>query len=89
MQFLLFRPIKEKVKNPMGSNAESVSREVQIKEQNHEYFKLYDQLKEHLSETDQIAILEANEQFLPEDNTEVRVCLRCNYSDAHRNCISK
>lgn len=65
----------------MGSNAGPDFREEKMKEQNQEYFKLYDQLATQLSEADQIAILEANDQYLPEENGEVH--LHYTYSHSH------
>lgn len=44
-----------------------------IKDQTNEYYDLYDNLANHVSDEDQISILNANKQFVPDNKIEVSV----------------
>ena len=43
-----------------------------IETQNHEYYALFDKLAKNVSKKEQIEILKANIQLIPETKTEVR-----------------
>lgn len=49
----------------------SIELEKQIRTENEEYFKIYDRLAEKLSKEEQINILNANKQFVPDDQNRV------------------
>lgn len=55
--------------NKRGS--ELAELENQIRHQNQEYYDIYEKLAEHVSEEDQIDILNANLQFVPETKSQV------------------
>lgn len=55
------------------SGSELAELENQIRIQNQEYYDVYDKLAEHVSEQDQIDILNANLQIVPETKSEVSV----------------
>lgn len=55
------------------SGSELAELENQIRIQNQEYYDIYDKLAEHVSKQDQIDILNANFQIVPETKSEVSV----------------
>lgn len=55
------------------SGSELAELENQIRNQNQEYYDIYEKLSEYVSEEDQIAILNANLQIVPETKSQVSV----------------
>lgn len=55
------------------SGSELAELENQIRNQNQEYYDIYEKLAEYVSEEDQIAILNANLQIVPETKSQVSV----------------
>lgn len=53
------------------SGSELAELENQIRNQNKEYYNIYEKLAEHVSEEDQIDILNANLQIIPETKSQV------------------
>lgn len=65
------RDTRSNVTASSSNDANSVELEKQIEVQNHEYFKVYDYIKEHVSEEDRFAILNCNKQTVPAADDQV------------------
>lgn len=58
------------------SGPELAELENQIRIQNQEYYDIYEKLADNVSDDDQIDILNANLQIVPETKSQVSVCCR-------------
>lgn len=53
------------------NNGDSMKLDEQIRKQNEEYFEIYDYVEKNVPKFNQIMILDANEQAVPDTNTQV------------------
>lgn len=63
--------MKRTVRAESRNTAELIELEKEIRTQNEEYFKIYDEIVRKVRKEDQIQILKTNKQFIPETDLQV------------------
>lgn len=63
--------MKRTVRAECRNTAELIELEKEIRTQNEEYFRIYDEIAKKVQKEDQIQILKINKQFIPDSDLQV------------------